>query len=135
MLFFFSCTGQNGRNEAQADSKTGELKEAYLQSDILFDTLSHDFGTIIEGEIVLYYFEYENTGEGDLVISDVETTCGCTTPDWSREALKSGERSQLKVIFDTKGRLGTQIKPMAVRTNGLTPVVWLSIKANVTSNK
>lgn len=132
---FFSCTGQNGRNEIRTESKAVVREGSHLQSDISFDTLSHDFGTIIEGEMVMYYFEYENTGEGDLAITGVETTCGCTTLDWDKEPLKPGERSQLKVVFDTKGRLGTQLKPVAVKTNGQTPLVWLSIKANVTNNK
>lgn len=135
LVFFFSCTGQNGRNEVLTESKADVWEVSHLQSDISFDSLSHDFGTIIEGEMVLHYFEYENTGEGDLVIAGVETTCGCTTLDWNREPLKPGGRSQLKVVFDTKGRLGAQLKPMAVKTNGKTPVVWLSIKANVTNNK
>ena len=134
MLFLISCTGQNGRNVIQAEDSEISSENVHLQADILFDTLIHDFGTIIEGERVLCYFEYENTGEGDLVITEVETTCGCTTLDWNKEPLKPGKRAQLQVVFDTHGRSGAQLKPMAVKTSATTPVVWLTIKANVIKN-
>lgn len=131
MLFLLSCTGQNGRNVIQSENSAEVQKGVHLQADILFDTLEHDFGTIIEGERVLCFFDYENTGKGDLVITEVETTCGCTTLDWNKEPLKPGERAHLKVIFDTNDRLGVQFKPMAVKTNATIPVTWLTIKAKV----
>lgn len=134
MLFLLSCTGQNGRNVIQTEDSAEVQEGVHLQADILFDTLSHDFGTIIEGERVLCFFEYENTGDGDLVIMEVESTCGCTTFAWNKEPLKPGERAQLEVIFDTNDRLGAQLKPMAVRTNATIPVVWLTIKAKVINN-
>jgi hypothetical protein len=134
MCFLLSCTGQNGRNVIQVENSESPSESVHLQADILFDTLSHDFGTIIEGERVLCYFEYENTGEGDLVITEVETTCGCTTSDWKKEPLKPGERAHLQVAFDTHGRSGAQLKPVAVKTNATVPVVWLTIKAKVIRN-
>lgn len=134
VLFMLSCSGQNGRNVIQTEISVKSQENVDLQADISFDTLIHDFGTIIEGEKVLCYFEYENTGKGDLVIMEVETTCGCTTLDWTREPLGPGERDQLKVVFDSHGRLGTQIKPIAVKTNAMIPDVWLTIKANVINN-
>ncbi len=75
-----------------------------------FDTLIHDFGTIIEGEQVVCYFDYRNEGGEDLLISSVEATCGCTTPDWSREPLGPGEKGSLAIIFDASGRSGIQRK-------------------------
>ncbi len=49
--------------------------------------------------MVVCYFDYENKGKGDLLITSVEATCGCTTPDWSREPLKPGERGQPEDCF------------------------------------
>ena len=134
MLFLLSCTGQNGRNVIQTENSDEVQEGAHLQTDVLFDTLEHDFGTIIEGERVLCFFDYENTGKGDLMILEVESTCGCTTFDWNKEALKPGERAQLEIIFDTNDRLGAQLKPVAVTTNAAVPVVWLTIKAKVINN-
>ena len=131
----FACNGQNGRNLTEADLEQDGQQGIDLQADILFDTLVHDFGTIIEGEMVVCYFDYENRGEGDLVIASVAATCGCTSPDWSKEPLKPGERGQIKVVFNTRGRSGSQLKGVTVVSNSVTPNTKLTIKADVTVNQ
>jgi hypothetical protein len=131
----FACNGQNGSKLTEAGIEQDGQQGVDLQADILFDTLVHDFGTIIEGEMVVCYFDYENRGEGDLVIASVAATCGCTTPDWSKEPLKPGQRGQLKVVFDTRGRSGSQFKGVSVVSNSVTPNTKLTIKANVTVNQ
>jgi len=127
----FSCTGQNGRDVVMPEGSEVLTENAPFQSDILFDTLSHDFGTIIEGEMVVCYFEYTNVGKGDLVINSVKATCGCTTPDWNKAPLKEGESDRLKVVFNSVGRSGSQLKTVTVESNAVNPVVKLSIRANV----
>lgn len=134
LSLLLSCTGQNGRSVTGPVDEANIEKDVNLQADIAFDTLSHDFGTIIEGEMVVCYFEYENRGTGDLVIASVEATCGCTTPDWNKQPLKPGERAQLKVVFDSSGRSGAQRKSVTVVYNSTTPEVRLSITANVKNN-
>ncbi|MCP4309993.1 MAG: DUF1573 domain-containing protein [Bacteroidetes bacterium] len=135
MLFLLSCTGQNGRSVTDSSADKEFREDASKQADILFDSLAYDFGTIIEGEKVVCYFDYENSGKGDLVISSVEATCGCTTPDWNREPLKPGEHEQMKVVFNSSGRSGSQRKSVTVSSNAATPIIKLSIKANVINNK
>ena len=135
LLLIFSCAGQNGRDAAKAPDDENMGQNASNQADIVFDTLSYDFGTIIEGEMVVCYFDYVNRGNGELVISAVEAGCGCTSPDWNKEPLKPGEKDQLKVVFDARGRSGSQLKSVTVLSNALTPRLSLTIKANVTNNK
>lgn len=135
LVLVLGCSGQNGRDVSGSDSELNAGQEASNQADISFDTLSHDFGTILEGEMVVCYFEYENRGGGDLLVSSVEAGCGCTTPDWDKEPLKPGNKSRLEVIFNASGRSGSQLKSVTVISNSLTPRVSLSIKANVVNNK
>ena len=134
ILFIMACSGQNDSPEPEAGDLSESSKESYGQSLISFSRMSHDFGTIIEGEMVVCYFDYENIGERELVITSVEATCGCTTPDWTREPLKPGEKERLKIIFDAKGRSGAQRKVVTVMSNGDNFPVRLTIKANVNSN-
>ena len=56
-----------------------------------FEATSHDFGMIIKGEKVDWKFKFTNTGEADLIISDVSATCGCTVPKWPMEPVKPGK--------------------------------------------
>ena len=134
LLTQWACGGQN--DSEQAGAPVGKDAEQYAQGEPLmhFDTLVHDFGTIIEGESVVCYFDYSNRGGGDLLITGVETTCGCTVPSWSREPLKPGAKETLQLIFDASGRNGEQRKQVTVKSNASNEVVRLTIRARVISS-
>ncbi len=130
-LVMVSCTGQNDMMDRQGDQPVPGAQDTSGQAVVAFDTLYHDFGTIIEGEIVVCYFDYRNGGTSELVINDVEATCGCTTPDWNREPLGPGESERLKVVFDSRGRSGSQRKAVSVLSNAENPVVRITLSAEV----
>ena len=131
LLLIMACSGHNDRSDINLKETGDKVQNAVKQPVITFDTLSHDFGTIIEGEKVVCYFDYENTGTADLLIQSVEATCGCTTPDWSSEPLKPGQRKSLSVIFDATGRSGSQRKVVTVISNSSNEVVRLTLKAYI----
>ena len=125
------CSGHNGSLPSDQVEQEAIALDSIGQAVITFSELSHDFGTILEGENVVCYFDYENTGESDLILLSVDATCGCTTPDWSREPVKAGEKKSLKIIFDATGRSGAQRKVITVLSNASNVVVKLTIKANI----
>ena len=131
LLVLSACGGQNGSQEAEDGWQDRAAQTAVSEAVMLFDTLEHDFGTIIEGEKVVCYFDYVNGGEADLVITSVEATCGCTTPGWSSEPLKSGESKKLEIIFDSSGYSGIQRKVVTVHSYDSKQFVQLIIRANV----
>ena len=49
-----------------------------------------NFGTIPQGKPVYHFFEVTNTGKDPMIISNVQTSCGCTTPEWSKEPIAPG---------------------------------------------
>lgn len=112
----------------QRADTSGEVDSAR----IVFDNTEHDFGQLAEGEKVIGYFTYRNTGGSELVLTEVTSTCGCTVPDWSREPLPPGEVRELRVLFDTDGKSGRQVKHISVSSNGSARPVLLVIKAQVT---
>ena len=134
ILVVFACGGQNGSQEQGRSTllKTGQ--DAQGKPVMVFDTLIHDFGTIIEGEKVVCYFDYGNGGEEDLLITTVEATCGCTTPSWSHEPLGPGEKESLEIIFDASGRSGEQRKLVTVKSNASNQVVQLTIRARINNS-
>lgn len=71
-----------------------------IQEEILLKEISFDFGRIPQGKPVYHFFEVTNTGKTPMVISDVQTTCGCTTPEWSRTPIASGETTKIKVGYN-----------------------------------
>ena len=66
---------------------------------------THDFGDIGQGKPVLFSFRLRNDGTEPLVIENVRPACGCTTPDWPREAIAAGDTATITVTYNarTKG--------------------------------
>jgi hypothetical protein len=62
-----------------------------------------DFGTIPQGKPVYHFFVVTNTGKDPMVISNVQTSCGCTTPEWSKEPIASGATAKIRVGYNAAG--------------------------------
>ena len=84
---------------------------------VQFNTLTHDFGKIKEGEVVSHKFMFKNTGDKPLKIENVKPSCGCTTPDWTKEEVAAGTDGFVAVEFDSKGKEGQQTKTVNVTAN------------------
>ncbi len=100
-------------------------------ADFKFEKEVHDFGTIKEGVQAEYTFKFTNTGKEPLVISNVQASCGCTTPKWTKEPIKPGESGSVTAIYNSKGRPGTFNKAITITSNAKTPQKVLFIKGNV----
>ena len=66
-----------------------------------------------------------------MVISNVQASCGCTTPKWTKEPIKPGESGAVTAIYNSKGRPGTFNKAITITSNAKTPQKVLFIKGNV----
>jgi uncharacterized protein DUF1573 len=84
---------------------------------IKFDKTEFDFGKVTEGEIVKGTFIVSNSGKSDLLILNAKASCGCTVPEWPKEAIKPGESADIKFEFNTKGKPGKQTKTITLQTN------------------
>jgi hypothetical protein len=60
----------------------------------------HDFGQIPQGKPVYYTFEIVNSGKKELKLDDVHASCGCTTPEWSKDAIAPGATAKIKVGYN-----------------------------------
>jgi len=101
---------------------------------IQFDKDVHDFGKLVAGEKATFGFRFTNAGSADLLISQVNTTCGCTTPKFSKTPIKPGEKKEIIVTFDSEGKKGMQQKSITVVTNCQPPQTVIWIKAMVIAN-
>lgn len=99
---------------------------------IEFDTDSHDFGEIQEKDgPVTFVFKYKNAGKTPLVLNNVQASCGCTTPEWTRTPIKPGADGSIKVTFDPANRPGTFNKTITVQSNAEKPTKTLRISGKV----
>ena len=99
--------------------------------EIEFQKTEHDFGKILQGEQVSYTFRFKNVGNAPLIITSIEKTCGCTSPDFSNEPIKPGEEGKITITYDSKGHKGFQNKRLIVKANTNPSETILRIKAHV----
>jgi hypothetical protein len=97
-----------------------------------FDRTDYDFGTIKEGQKVNYTYKFKNTGAAPLIVQNVQPSCGCTAPDWSKEPVPVGGMGYVKVEFDSNGKPGMQNKNVTVTANTWPKQMKLTFKAMVT---
>ena len=102
-------------------------------AQISFDHTRFDFGPINETvKFASHKFGFTNTGNAPLVLNKVETSCGCTTPEWSTDTVKPGEQGYVTARYETTNRLGTFTKSITVYSNSLeSPMVFLDISGDV----
>ncbi|MDR2424217.1 MAG: DUF1573 domain-containing protein [Prevotellaceae bacterium] len=103
---------------------------ANAQAVIEFAKTKHDFGSIKEtGGDVSHVFTFKNTGQTPLVINNVETSCGCTSPAWTKEPVQPGKSGTVTATFNPSGRPGFFEKKLTVKTNA--SEIPLTISGNV----
>ncbi|MCL3778793.1 DUF1573 domain-containing protein [Prolixibacteraceae bacterium JC049] len=76
-----------------------------------------DFGEILEGDRIEHVFKITNDGKRNLIIRNIRTTCGCTAARPNKDVLIPGETTELKVSFNSRGKIGRQSKPITIITN------------------
>jgi len=131
----------NGTDGCAMPSPT--LKKAQAQRAAMnkfpkmeFETKEVDFGTHHEGDILDTVFKFKNTGEAPLVITNVKTSCGCTTPYWPKKPIQPGESDEIKVRFNTNHKPGKQTKTITIHANTKNLTEVIRIKAyNIPKDK
>ncbi|MBN2199274.1 MAG: DUF1573 domain-containing protein [Candidatus Aminicenantes bacterium] len=84
---------------------------------ILFEREAWDFGRVKQGDRPEHEFLFRNDGGETLVVSKVETTCGCTAALVSDKKLEPGQEGRIKVAFATAGYRGRVTKHVFVFSN------------------
>lgn len=79
---------------------------------------SYDFGKIPQGKPVTHIFAVENIGKDSLAISNVQASCGCTTPEWDRNKVQApGEKTKITVGYNAAAE-GPFTKSITITYNG-----------------
>lgn len=94
-----------------------------------FEEWEYKFDEINQGDVVEHTFNFTNIGDAPLIISNARASCGCTVPEWPKEAIAPGAKSQVHVKFNSRGKRGMQNKSVTITTNYGKEVVYL--KGNV----
>ena len=102
------------------------------QAIINFEKLIHDYGSFEEEKgLQSYNFAFTNTGTSPLILNNVQASCGCTTPEWTRKPVAPGGKGFVKVSYNPRNRPGSFNKTINVISNASNPRVVLRVKGDV----
>ena len=89
-----------------------------------------DFGKIPQGKPVQHRFQVLNLTSHDLTINNVHASCGCTTPEWSHDAIPAGGKGEIKIGYNSAS-VGNFDKTITVQYGNDGDTQVISIKGTV----
>lgn len=90
---------------------------AMPQSKIKFDDPKKNFGFVKKGGKVVLQYEFTNTGNQPLIITEAKAECSCTTVKWPKEPIAPGQKGVIGVTFDTSSTYDRQDRSVAIYSN------------------
>lgn len=133
LLIGLIFTGMSVGSYAQQPSSMGNIDPN--APVLVIDKKEFDFGTIKQGETTTYILKFKNTGKSPLIITDIIKGCGCTTPEWPKEPIAPGKGGEIKISFNSTGKMGMQNKPVTIKSNNKEGDVVFTLKGNVEAPK
>jgi len=115
-LFLMSFTTTTLAQKKNKNKKESVVTATNLEP-VGFSEILYDFGKIPQGKPAEHLFSIENNGLDTLKIENVQTSCGCTTPEYSRDPVLKGNKTQLKVGYNAATE-GYFEKSITVTYNG-----------------
>ncbi len=108
--------------QGMAQTSAGTVPPPAASSPIPVEVLgfkqnNHDFGKIPQSRPVTHVFEFTNNGKEPLKIENVQASCGCTTPEWSKDPVAPGATSTVKVGYNAAAE-GPFSKTVSIFYNG-----------------
>jgi len=85
---------------------------------VKLNTDKHDFGKILQGKPVDFYFEITNKTEKAIVIESAQASCGCTTPEVPKEPIAPGATAKLRVQYSAAAMAGFD-KTVTIKVAGI----------------
>ena len=111
----------------------GVALTAYAQPKITFDREKQDLGYILWRNPTTVTYQFTNTGDKPLVISNVTASCGCVEVDWTKHPIPAGGKGTVSAVFDAEA-IGHFYKEVGVYCNASAVPVYLEFNGEVTAD-
>jgi hypothetical protein len=98
---------------------------------ISFEKQEYNLGSIkftSKSKKIRFNYAFKNTGNAPLIINSVQTSCGCTISEWTKNPVPSGAKGHVYAILELKGTIGVIRKTLFVYSNASKQVTQLYIK-------
>jgi Protein of unknown function (DUF1573) len=107
-----------------------------LAEPIQFVEKVHDFGEIVEANgLAVFDFTFTNRATRPVKILTVQPSCGCTTPDWTKQQVPVGKTGFIRASYNPKDRPGYFDKTLSITTDFDSNPIVLRVKGNVVTAK
>ena len=103
------------------------------KAEFKFEKETHDFGKIPQGKPVSVEFKFTNTGNEPLIITNIESVCGCTVPKYTNTPVLKGQTGTISVTYNAAA-LAPFSKGLTIRSNANTPIKVIYIKGEVVAS-
>ncbi|MDR0732446.1 MAG: DUF1573 domain-containing protein [Dysgonamonadaceae bacterium] len=87
------------------------------EEQVTVDKTIHDFGAIKGNKSVKAVFTVKNKTKVPILLSEVRASCGCTTPDWTREPIAPGKTGKVTAVYNPKGNVGPFEKSVTINVS------------------
>jgi len=105
---------------------TQAFSQGKTEAEMIFRDTIHNFGTIWYKNEAIYEFTFKNTGKSPLIINKVQSSCGCTVPEWGKEPVLPKRKAVIKVAYDSN-KIGAFQKTIKIYSNARNSPVTLLI--------
>ncbi|MEN9523669.1 MAG: hypothetical protein RL065_2046 [Bacteroidota bacterium] len=131
ILIFYAIAFMNSCAPKQLVSLKSKNDSAVFK----FTSTVKNLGFVKEGFTPSATFEFENIGNADLLITNVETECNCTIAEYSTNKILPNGKGYIKIDFKSDGNLGAFNKTITIHSNATEKQKIISIKGVVISSK
>ena len=107
---------------------------ANAQDIIWLSPNEHDFGEMERYHEQSVDFEFKNNSGEAIVIDNVRTPCGCTTPEWSEEPIPADSTGIITITYDAR-KVGYFYKKVKVYFSGIRKGQKLYVEGEVVDEK
>lgn len=120
MVFSVAASAQLSTSPVTATTKAVAVQDppkVVLPDQITLKEGEFDFGKIPQGKPVTHKFYFTNIGKTPLILDNVQASCGCTTPVWSKEPVAPGATAKIDVGYNAASE-GAFTKFITITYNG-----------------
>ncbi len=129
-VIFISCDVRK-KDKIMDDAEKQKLLALKDSTTVQVIDSVYDFAKVTEGEKVEFNYRFKNTGIKPLVVTNASASCGCTVPQKPEKPILPGETGFIKVVFDSKNRVGSAHKTITVISNAYPPFPELQLTGEV----
>ncbi|HEY5370343.1 MAG TPA: DUF1573 domain-containing protein [Hanamia sp.] len=128
IAFSLTVSAQGTSSKVTKKNKSATSSSTQAQANVNADPVAptesltlketeYDFGKIPQGKPVTHDFVFTNTGKTPFALDNVRASCGCTTPEWTKDTVAVGATAVIKIGYNAASE-GPFTKPLTIIYNG-----------------